>query len=878
MIRFYCIVSLLAASSLFALEPTADQIQSAKDRVNANPEAAKKEIEANPQLLDKLTPQQRAEVMDYIDSMSRSKSEKKGPGTVLAADTSADSVAARSKRTADSLRADSLARGLKRDTSKTAVIDTSGLQKAQGPVTPDSMIIFGQKLFMAEFMASEYADIPDNYVISPGDQILLRFWGRYNQERTYLIGKDGYVFIEPLNRQAYLIGMTYQALKTMVQRVSVASPGVEGDVRIVSAHPLYVHVAGNAARPGTISGPASYSFWQFLMLSKGPGPNGSFRDIRVSRDGKEIARLDLYDFLRTGRKPIAALRSEDLIFYGPQQNVVRVDGFVKRPGLYEMKNSERLGDLVEIAGGLRSGPAAPRIQIWRIVDEKEKNATGFPFKVIDVDLAAKGWEEAVLADGDLVQSKNMMLRSANAVYLMGSGIAVPGRYSLTQKSKTLSDLIKEAGGLARGAHCEAELLRLGDNGQRTTMPVNLCAAEALAAFRLLPHDSLVTYNDSQFVEITMVRTRGFVRKRIEQRYNDSLTLGEVLRRSEGIREGGLPYVYVKRTDDFGTISYRRFDASAGAAENVHIDKRDEILAFDFREFNATLPVTVLAYGKEPLMLDYSPDLTFDVVLHELGGLPVLIDSSRIEVCVPDFRDEMTYGTIETYALNQQTSSQKGIIRQGSIVFIRKDRKKDYGYFVSIDGEVMRPGRYPLLRRDSKLSELFSLCGGLTERANKWGIFIMREGRADAIPVEVKNKKQFVFVNEWILNSNDKVVVARNDYAVEVKGAVFDPRTVAYNPGYSCVDYIKKGAGGALDSADDGKTYIQYPNGIAKKAFPGFFSADPKIQPGCRIVVPFKPKKPPPVPGEKFDYSKFFTTVSASMITILSLVIIANQLK
>ena len=42
----------------------------------------------------------------------------------------------------------------------------------------------------------------------------------------------------------------------------------------------------------------------------------------------------------------------------------------------------------------------------------------------------------------------------------------------------------------------------------------------------------------------------------------------------------------------------------------------------------------------------------------------------------------------------------------------------------------RPGQYPLLRRDTRLSEIFDLAGGLTERANKWGISIIREGNQE----------------------------------------------------------------------------------------------------------------------------------------------------
>ncbi|MBN1130557.1 MAG: SLBB domain-containing protein, partial [Chitinispirillaceae bacterium] len=449
-------IVLLAAATLFAQQPSPDQIQELQKRIAANPQLARQQIQSNPQLLNRLTPDQQAQVTAYIDSVERSRTSGRAAATP------------HSFRNADSLStADS--------TGRIAGIDSlhdTAFHKQQ-EIETDSLTVFGRHLFTQKFLPPPYTDIPDDYVIAPGDEILLRFWGRYNQERTYLIGKDGYVFIEPLNRQAYLIGMTYGALKAMVQRVSTSSPGVEGDVRVVSAHPLYIHIAGNAQNPGTIHGPASYSFWQFLMLSKGPATNGSVRDIRVSRSGREIAKIDLYEFLMHGKKPIVALRNEDLIFFGQAQAIVRIGSLVKRPGLYELKQTERLGDLVTVAGGFPCTAFAPGISILRTVDINEKTSSTFPFKVMDIDLTKKGWEATPLRDGDIITARDMAPLAANDLYITGSGIAVPGTYSLPVTPWSAGNLIKEAGGLAPGAHRAAELLRLSPDGRRTSQPLDL---------------------------------------------------------------------------------------------------------------------------------------------------------------------------------------------------------------------------------------------------------------------------------------------------------------------------------------------------------------------------------------------------------------------
>ena len=287
---------------------------------------------------------------------------------------------------------------------------------------------------------------------------------------------------------------------------------------------------------------------------------------------------------------------------------------------------------------------------------------------------------------------------------------------------------------------------------------------------------------------------------------------------------------------------------------------------------------MLAFDREPLVLDYSPDLTFQVIIHELEGLNPLVDSNHVEVCVPDYSDEKQYISFRDYAVDNNTVEKQGIIKEGCIVFFRKDPKKISGKYVVVEGEVLRPGRYALMRTDYSLSELFSLAGGITERGNKHAISILREGKKVPVPIEIdENYGVLKFRNEWVLNHNDHIVVGRNDYAVEVAGEVFDPTIVAYNSGYKWRDYVRKGAGGFTDSAKVLNTYIQYPNGMSKKAKPSLFSMSSKVVPGCKIVVPKKPPKPPKPAGEGFDYVKAITAISSTMVTLLSVLVIATKL-
>jgi protein involved in polysaccharide export with SLBB domain len=872
-------IAVAAVSIVSAAEPTPAQIDQGKAEIARDPAAARAQIDANPQLMDKLTPGQRAEIMQAIDAAERKNSEQTKVEPAPSAGETSVKEPASSNEVVPVEKAEAQETTAPEEKSGDEIAPPEEQDKGGRGTRATPRETYGRGLFRQVFLYPKYVEIPDDYVIAPGDEILLRFWGSFNQERKYLIGKDGYVFIEPLKRQAYLTGMTFGALRNLVERVSDASPGVQGDVRVVNAHPIYVHVSGSAAKPGTVSAPAYYTFWQFLMLSKGPSANGSVRDIRVLRKGREVSKIDIYDFLRTGKKPMVSLQNEDLIFFGEAKKTVLIGGLVRKPGVYELRENEKLGDLAAIAGGLAAGTLAPGVQIQRTLDIAEKSRTGFPYRLIDLDLARTAWEKTELSDGDIIIPRSLQPLFANDVYLAGSAVAVPGRYSLPDRPWTADELIKQAGGLVSGAYRTADLVRVNPDGSRTISQVDLFDAAGLQKLYLKSMDNIMTYGEADFTETANVRSRGFVRVPLDARYSDSLTLQDIIRQSHGLREGGLPYVYIKRTDSLGGITYHRYSiADSAASSRIRLERRDEVLFFDYRAFNGRLPVTVLAYPKEPLVLGWSPDLTLEVIIHELGGLDRSIDSSNVELCIPDFNDAKTYSTIKTVPLNATTVLQRGLIPEGTIVFLHKDPNKEYGRYVSISGEVLRAGRYPILRRDSRLSEIFKLAGGLTERANKWAITIDRGGKT--IPVEVGNGR-LSFENDWVMNANDAILVGRNDYSVEVAGAVFDPRLVAYHPGYSWKDYVKKSAGGPIDTADMKRAYVQYPNGVSKKAHTGWciFSSNADVVPGCRVVVPLKPYVAPPREStEKTDWTKPISIISATLLSIVSLMVIANNLK
>jgi len=214
-----------------------------------------------------------------------------------------------------------------------------------------------------------------------------------------------------------------------------------------------------------------------------------------------------------------------------------------------------------------------------------------------------------------------------------------------------------------------------------------------------------------------------------------------------------------------------------------------------------------------------------------------------------------------------------------VVFFRKDPRKSGAEYVYVEGEVASPGRYGLLTLNERLSAVIARSGSLTPRANPHSMHVIRAGYDDPIPVIVGNVKPLKFEHDWILNQGDRIVVRRDDYVVRVEGAVFDPRPVAYQKSYSWRDYIRYGAGGALDTADIRRTYIRHPNGATYRARESWLT-DSRVVSGSVIVVPYKPYKPPKEEKKAGmdDLVKLLGIISTGATTLLTLLIVSERMR
>jgi protein involved in polysaccharide export with SLBB domain len=200
--------------------------------------------------------------------------------------------------------------------------------------------------------------------------------------------------------------------------------------------------------------------------------------------------------------------------------------------------------------------------------------------------------------------------------------------------------------------------------------------------------------------------------------------------------------------------------------------------------------------------------------------------------------------------------------------------------VTIEGEVVHPGQYTLMRNNERISEVIARSGGLTAAAFVEGAVLIRTknlsntdrfiekqklnslekqssdtARAKGITqTDISVHSSIVGINlkkilknpgsgyDLIMNENDVLSIPRQMQTVKVSGEVLYPVRVQFKKGKSFKYYVS-GAGGYTERALRRRGYVVYANGSAESTKKFLvFNVHPKIRPGAEIILPAKDER------------------------------------
>lgn len=774
---------------------------------------------------------------------------------------------------------------------------------------------FGYSLFEkipTAFEPAAVGPIDPGYLIGPGDVLRLYLWGAVELQYELNVDNQGTVFI-PTAGQMFVSGVPYSELKNKMtlylskfyEGLTANPPTVFLDISLSKLKPIKIFVMGEVAKPGGYTISSFASVFNALYSVGGPLTSGSLREVRVIRNNKVIAKVDLYDYLLKGQLiGDVRLQNNDMVFIQPRGKTVSVNGEVLRPAIYELRENENLKKLFEYAGGLKSSAYVGRVQISRIKPFEERRKFEFEKEILDVDLTEllqNPSADFTLANGDTVFVYPISKKLINYVVISGA-VLRPGTYQVT-KVKRLSDLIYEAEGVLPEAYLnKADVFRTRPDETYQFFSVDLSKAldgDPLHNIELHPRDSVKVYSVFDLVDKRTVSVTGYVKKPVTLPYADSLTLYDMVFRAGGLQDPifrGRAFTLrgdiVRINPDGLTTRIIPFNLEELLREksvNIDLEPGDKIYIYK-ADVEKILDKTVRIEGevRKPGEYPLSTNMTASDLILQAGGFNER--SLRSEVYVNRVRPSGYEGEkiSESFVIPMAVSFEKTdwgeagitdsnrlnsgnfILQHRDIVIVRKNPYYQEQRVVYLSGEVNKPGTYILETKNETLYDLIKKAGGPTSEAFLFGTQYERDGRKLVVDLQTLYEKNDKDENVFLKNG-DKIFIPKKPNTVIVDGEVNNPGLYRFTDGLGVKDYIDN-AGGITDSAN----YVIYrkANGESKRVNFGVFSSNPDVYDGSVIIVTKEPYKP--IKETTFDLGKTVVDIFALLASAATVWVLSKQ--
>lgn len=690
-------------------------------------------------------------------------------------------------RTVDRNQADPLL--LKPETQTQMQLQQNSLSKANE--------IFGHSVFKSSvpnFLPSYNIPTPENYRLSAGDEVIIDVWGAVVTNIRTTLSPEGSITIPNLG-PVYLNGQTVaQAEKSVRSYLSKIYSGIESDMpdtfvklSLGKTRSVTVGVIGEVSVPGLYTMPALTTVSSAIYMAGGLTPIGTVRDIKIFRNGSQIATFDLYKYMFSGStEGDIRLEDNDLISVSSYGKVVWAAGAVKRPMRYEIIENENIEDLLQYSGGFAGNAYPNEVYVERVKYQgRETGATSMMYTVPNDRFGS-----FVLEDGDSLSVRETDLRFANRVNIEGA-VWRPGDYSLQEKMTTLDELITAAGGLKEEAYLQRGYIVRYDSVRNKAQLSFSLQNVILGGEKVLlqPDDSVRIFFKDSLTQKRIITVGGEVNKPGEFEYRYGVTLGDAVLMAGGLTDAAtLERVEVARR-------------IVGERENVDIkDTIAMILHYNLlkrpEDAEAQLSPFDMVYVRRSAVYKPQQVITIEGQVNYPGSYAMEKNVVRLSDVVKKAdgfnMDAYPQGATLTRVLTEEEMERLIIAKN-----IAKNQMQDSTASSFLDSMLVED-RYNI---------------------------------AINLDLAVRNPGSDYDV---VLRDGDIIKVPKYNNTVRISGAVLYPNTITYKPGASYKYYVS-GGGGFRREAIKRDTYMIHANGnVAIKGSPMF-----KVQPGTEIVVPEK---------------------------------------
>jgi protein involved in polysaccharide export with SLBB domain len=726
----------------------------------------------------------------------------------------------------------SVSRGFEGDVSTIASSDGKKTeQESDIAVQSLKSKIFGRQLFAnpaTTFEPNLRLPTPLNYILGTGDQLMVDIYGYSEVNYSLTISPDGTVNIPNIGVTT-LSGLTIEAatarIKSKLSTIySALNTGqTKLSVTLGNIRSIRVILNGEVMKPGTYTLPSLATAFTALYSSGGPTDNGSFRNVEIIRNGKKIASLDVYDFILNGDlKGNVSLRDQDIINIPTYIKRVEIVGEIKRPAIFELKSAEDLNKLLEFAGGFTEKAFKARIKVLKNTDTERRIA----------DITKDEFNSYIPSSGDKYFVNEILDRFQNRVSIQGA-IFRPGDYEL-EKGLTVKQLILKAEGLKEDAFKNrAYITRLTDdlNTELISVDLNKIMAGTEKDITLKREDVLSISSIFDLKEEFNISINGEVRKPGSFRYQENMSLEELIMMAGGFRESATP---------------QRIEISR-RVKNSDATSKSAITAEVFQmTIDRKLTIEASKFILEP----------FDIVtIRTAPGYEtqrqVKIDG---EVLYPGYYTI----TKKDERISDLVKRAGGLTAQAFTDGASLKRTGSFETEIDKEKEQQKIQQFQKIQKNAKDSTALNL-ENLAIRNSFVGINLTRI-------LDKPSTKQDLF-----LENGDILNVPKELQTVKVSGEVLSPNTVVYNKNKTFKSYVSS-AGGFGQNAKKGRAYVIYANGEVKSTKKFLvFNNYPVIRTGAEIFIPKNAEKRKLTPTETVGILAGLASFGAIVLGVMNLI-------
>ena len=740
------------------------------------------------------------------------------------------------------------------DLSDARIDSLIGLLDAK--TTNDSTTIYGHALFKNKFeviddeVGREVTKVPNSYVLAQGDEIAVSIFGTSQFTGKYVIDERGFIYPEEIP-SIYLQGLTLAQAREIIMKTFDRFFIFQRDqiaINLSSPREILVNIFGEVKKPGSYTISALNSSFQALYNAGGPKSTGSVRNIKVINDGV-TSNLDVYALMVNPEKNNDLQISENTLINVPfAEKIISINGEVKRPMLYELKDREGILSLIKFAGGLTPKAFKQNVTIIRYEND-QKN-------VIDIDLESllRTNKDLLLMDGDVINIPVIANRINNVVNVSGS-VQRPGNYNLGTTS-TLSNLLDKA---KLNSSAKTDVIFLRRRNQDATENLITLNLELDQNFKLQDGDIIQVDDLSEFVDQSTIKIKGAVRNEMVHPFDNerNMTIVQAIELAGGLQSDAAKAAYILRTSPFdkNNKEYIKVDLEEAFAfpndrsKNPTLEPDDECLILNNTRSSDSRYINIKGAVRFPNEFEYASNLAASDLINLDGGFKteasLIVDVYRLII---QSDNSVKSSKVASLSFDKNLNLTSGgnsnfKLEPGDELVARSLNDYEEQAFITINGEIRSAGEYALLNDNERLMDIVDRAGGFTKQGFPAGISVQRNertliiqdlGNASGNPILLNGDIIFVPKNEDLVFIDMKLTKAAELYPAKYDSILVG---VKYKVGKKANWYLSQFAGGPGYTAKAKDIFVLQPNGSlqrSKKWLFGLFYSYPKVPLGSTI--------------------------------------------